>query len=173
MEIFSRITAAVPVALPEAFGFLNVVGDFLILLVLFGLLFVFLWYMGKGPFIGLLIALYVAYALFSIFPYKESLPVEPQLLAVGSASSIFLLLMGIAYVVLRRTVASDFIYIGILGQVILCVLGAGLLLAIAFHVLAIPTIYAFSPILHTLFAPPELFFWWFAAPLVGLFFLSR
>ncbi|OGG82077.1 hypothetical protein A3H77_02490 [Candidatus Kaiserbacteria bacterium RIFCSPLOWO2_02_FULL_56_11] len=147
--------------------------DFLIILVLVGVLFLFAWYVGRGPFIGLLMSFYVGYALYTVFPYTSYLPSSPAGTALAAALALYAVLAGIAYLVLRRAVVSDFVYIGLFGMALLAFFGAGFLLALAYHVFPVRELYTFTPAIDALFAPKEYFFWWFIAPLVGLFFLAR
>jgi hypothetical protein len=147
--------------------------DFLIAIILVGLLFLFAWYMGRGPFIALLISLYAGYALYTTFPYASYLPSSPPLAALGAAVGVYVVLAGIAYTILRRAVVSDFVYIGIFGLIALSIFGAGFLLALAYNLFPVHDAYTFTPAIDALFAPKQYFFWWFAAPLVGLFVLAR
>jgi hypothetical protein len=50
-------------------------------------------------------------------------------------------------------------------------LTAAFILAIAYHVFDLNHLYSFPKPLDQLFAPNQYFFWWFIAPLAGLFFL--
>jgi hypothetical protein len=77
------------------------------------------------------------------------------------------------YLILRRVVVSDFLYIGIFGTLILALLGATFLIAMAYHVFPVADVYNFTPAMDALFAPQKYFFWWFVAPALGLFFLAR
>lgn len=147
--------------------------DFLIIIIMVGVLFFFAWYYGRGPFVALLSAFYTAYALYVMFPYSEYLPTSPVTTALGASVGLYLGLTLVAFVVLRRIAVSDFLYIGIFGLIALTFLGAGFLLALAYHVFPVQSLYDFTPAIDLLFAPKEYFFWWFAAPLVGLFFLAR
>lgn len=147
--------------------------DFLMVLVLFGLLFLFAWYMGRGPFVALLISLYVGYALYSVFPFMSYAPTSPPLAALATALALYVAGTGIAYLVLRRAVVSDFIYVGLFGLAFLSLLAAGFLIALAYHVFPVASVYTFTPAIDFFFAAKEYFFWWFIAPLIGLFVLAR
>lgn len=147
--------------------------NFLILLALASALFLFAWYVGRGPFVALLLALYSAYALYVAFPYASLLPTAPALTALLAHAGLYLGLTLIFYLILRRVVVSDFLYIGIFGLIALSFLGAAFLIALAYHVFLIAPLYQFSAPIALLFAPDQYFFWWFAAPAIGLFFLAR
>ena len=77
------------------------------------------------------------------------------------------------FIILRRVVVSDFLYVGIFGLAALSFFAAAFLIALAYHVFPVADVYNFTPAIDLLFAPKEYFFWWFIAPAVGLFFLAR
>jgi len=147
--------------------------DFLIVIILLAVLFLFAWYVGRGPFVAVLLALYAAYAVYIAFPYMSYLPSAPATTALLAHIGLYVAFTIAFYIVLRRVVVSDFLYIGIFGLIALSLLGAGFIVALLYHVFPISSIYHFSPAIDTLFAPKEYFFWWFVAPAVGLFFLAR
>lgn len=146
---------------------------FLIILVLLAIFFLFAWYIGRGPFVALLLAFYSAYALYVVFPYTSYLPTAPALTALLAHVGFYIVLTLLFYVILRRVVVSDFLYIGIFGLIALSFLASAFLIALAYHVFAATDVYRFTPAIDLLFAPKEYFFWWFIAPAVGLFFLAR
>ncbi len=86
---------------------------------------------------------------------------------------VYLGLSFLFYIILRRVVVSDFLYVGIFGLIALSFFGAAFLLALAFQVFPVADVYRFTPAIDLLFAPKAYFFWWFVAPAVGLFFLAR
>lgn len=146
---------------------------FLAIIVLVAALFLFAWYVGKGPFVALIFSLYSGYALFATFPYLSLLPTAPALTAFFSQVAVFAVFTFISYLVLRRVVVSDFLYIGPIGLIMLCFLATGFLLALVYQVFPLHDAYAFTPAVDALFAPKQWFFAWFVAPLIGLFFLAR
>ena len=147
--------------------------DFLIVIILLSVFFLFAWYVGRGPFVAVLLAFYAAYALYAMFPYLSYLPTAPAMTALLAHVGLYAGLTLVFYIILRRVVVSDFLYIGIFGLIALSFLGAGFLLALAYHVFSVSSIYTFTPAISTLFAPQQYFFWWFVAPAIGLFFLAR
>lgn len=149
------------------------VGNFLILLVFVGALFLFAWYVGRGPFVALLLAFYAAYAVYLAFPYTALLPSAPALSALLYRAGLYLAIVFVFYLILRRVVVSDFLYIGVFGLIALSFLGAGFLLALAYHSFAVTGVYHFNQTISLLFAPARYFFWWFVAPAIGLFVLAR
>ncbi|HUQ30237.1 MAG TPA: hypothetical protein VM103_01830 [Candidatus Paceibacterota bacterium] len=148
-------------------------GDFLIVIVLFAALFLFAWYVGKGQLVALLMSLYAAYALYVLFPYTSLLPTAPASTALACLVGLYAALTLAVYIVLRRIVVSDFLYIGIIGIAVLALLGACFILALAYQVFPVHTVYTFSPAIDVFFAPKNWFFYWFVAPLIGLIFLAR
>ncbi len=151
----------------------NGASDFLIILVLLSVFFLFAWYIGRGPLVGVLLAFYCAYALYLVFPYASYLPTAPAMTALLAHIGLYAGLALVFYIILRRVVVSDFLYIGIFGLIALSFLGATFLLALAYHVFPVADVYNFTPAIDLLFAPKAYFFWWFAAPAIGLFFLAR
>ena len=147
--------------------------DFLIILILLSVFFLYAWYVGRGPFVAVLLSFYCAYALYAVFPYMSYLPTAPAMTALLAQVGLYAGLALIFYIILRRVVVSDFLYIGIFGLIALSFLGAAFLLALAYHVFPVASVYQFTPAVDLLFAPNKYFFWWFVAPAIGLFFLAR
>lgn len=151
----------------------NVASDFLIIIVLLSAFFLFAWYVGRGQLVGILLAFYTAYAVYVAFPYKSLLPTAPALTALLAQVLLYAALVFLFYIILRRVVVSDFLYVGVFGLVALSFLGAAFLIALAYHVFPVASIYHFTAPLDMLFAPAKYFWWWFVAPAIGLFFLAR
>ena len=151
----------------------NFGSDFLIILVLIAFFFGFAWYVNRGPFIAIVLSYYGAYAIYIAFPYEKYLPQAPALTALLAHVGLYAALGFGFYIVLRRLVVSDFLYIGNIGLLVLAFLASTFLIALAYHVFPVSVIYDFTPALDMLFAPKEYFFWWFVAPAIGLFFLAR
>lgn len=151
----------------------NFASDFLIILVLVAFFFAFAWYVGRGPFVAIMLSYYGAYAIYTAFPYEKFLPQAPALTALLAHVGVYAALGFGFYVVLRRVVVSDFLYVGNIGLLILSFLASAFLIALAYHVFPVSTVYHFTPALDLLFAAKQYFFWWFIAPAIGLFFLAR
>lgn len=151
----------------------GVASDFFIVLVLLAAFFLFAWYVGRGPFVALLLSFYAAYAVYLAFPYLSYLPTAPALTALLAHIGLYAALTFVFYVILRRVVVSDFLYIGLFGLIALSFLAATFLLALGYHVFAVASLYHFTAAVDILFSPDKFFFWWFIAPAVGLFFLAR
>lgn len=169
----SSIAEVTAVATPIAMNMWSAMSDFVIILVIVLVFVLFSRYVGRGPFVGVLLSLYTAYALYTAFPYKDILPTAPAITAVATHAGLYIALAFIFYIILRRIVVSDFLYIGSLGLITLSFLGAGFLIALAYQVFDINSVYRFTPAIDMLFAAKEYFFWWFVAPAIGLFFLAR
>ena len=158
---------------PIATSAWGAMSDFVIILVLILVFVLFSRYVGRGPFVGVILSLYSAYALYAAFPYMDLLPSAPAITAIATRTVLYLGLCFIFYIILRRVVVSDFLYIGSIGLITLSFLAAGFLIALAYQIFDISTIYQFTPAIDMLFAPKEYFFYWFLAPAIGLFFLAR
>lgn len=151
----------------------NGASDFLIILIVFSVFFLFAWYVGRGPFVAVLLAFYAGYALYVAFPFTSLLPTAPAMTSLIAHILLYVVLTFIFYVILRRVVVSDFLYIGIFGLIALSFLGSAFLLALVYHIFPVASVYNFTPAIDILFAPDKYFFWWFASPAIGLFFLAR
>lgn len=169
----ASIAELTTIAGPLATSAWSSVSDFVIILVMILVFVLFSRYVGRGPFVGVILSLYSAYALYIAFPYMDLLPTAPAITAIATRTVLYLGLCFIFYIILRRVVVSDFLYIGSLGLITLSFLAAGFLIALAYQVFNISTIYQFTPAIDMLFAPKEYFFYWFLAPAIGLFFLAR
>jgi hypothetical protein len=173
MDFASSFTQVTALATSSAVSVWAIIGNFLVLLVLMAALILFSRYIGRGPFVALLLAFYAAYALYAAFPYASYLPTAPALTAVGVRVALYIALVFMFYIILRRVVVSDFLDIGSLGLILLSAAGAAFLIALAYHAFSISTVYHFPSSIAMLFAPAKYFFWWFLAPAVGLFFLAK
>ena len=143
--------------------------DFFAFIVIAGVIAAFAFYFGGDRLLPLFAALYAAIPLYQNFPFTSLLPDTPYAL-IGLY--LALVVAGvIAFSGLSYFMASS--SVGFLNIGVLSALAAGLLLAIAIHILSIEEVYAFSEPTKALFTSENSFFWWLAAPLVGLFFFGR
>ncbi len=149
------------------------ISDFLIVLVLVVALFLFARTAGRGRFIAFFISLYIGYALYIVFPFIKYLPSTPAITALVSDVAVFGALSIAAYILLRNVVVSDFVSISTIGLVILSLLGTGFLLALAYQIFPVRSVYTFTPAIDVFFVARAYFFWWFIAPLIGLFIFAR
>ena len=156
-----------------AFSAWALANDFLIILIPLAILLLFAWYAGSGPFVSLLLSLYAAYAIYVVFPYMSFFPTEPPITAFATHAGLYAVLAFVFYLILRRIVVSDFLYIGGFGLIILAFLGAAFLIAVASQIFLVSSFYQFTPEIAVLFASKQYFFWWFSAPAIGLLFLAR
>lgn len=142
--------------------------DFLAFIVLAGLALLFSFYFGRDRFAPLIAGLYAALALYTAFPYSGMLSGPYMKIGLYIVLTIigFLAFYGLSFFLARST--SE-----IFSQIVLSILVAGFVLAISIHVLPVQDVYHFTPATAALFASNQSFFWWLAAPLVGLFFLGK
>jgi hypothetical protein len=169
----SSIAEVTALAGPVATTVWNSVSDFLIVLVLVLAFILFSRYIGRGPFVGLILSFYTAYALYAAFPYQSILPTAPAMTAVVTRVGLYLGLVLLFYIILRRIVVSDFLDIGSFGIILVSFLAAALLLALAYQVFNVTEVYHFTPAIDMLFAPKPYFFWWFLSPAIGLFIFAK
>lgn len=158
-------------------GFADIVGfvgNFLVLLVLAALLFFFALRAGRAMLISLILALYVGFALFSVFPYKELFLIgDTPLVRAVAGIALFSVFTFFPYVLLRRVSTSGTIRINPLVLALLTLVTGGFVLALGYHVLNIAAVIPLTPSLDALFAPDKYFFWWFLAPLIGVYATAR
>ena len=151
----------------------NSASDFLIIIILVTVFFLYAWYIGRGQLVSILLAFYCAYALYVMFPFMSYLPTAPAMTTLLAQVGVYAGLSILFFIILRRVVVSDFLYVGIFGLAALSFFAAAFLIVLAYHVFPVVDVYNFTPAIDLLFAPKEYFFWWFIAPAVGLFFLAR
>lgn len=147
--------------------------SFLFLIVLLIFLIGFARFMGYGPYVALIGALYISYALYVAFPYQQYLPSAPALTALGARLALYIGFFVISYLLLRKVAASDFIHIGTLGLILISLATAGFIMTLAYQSFPVQTVYHFSPQLDLLFADKQWFFAWFVAPLLALFVFAN
>lgn len=147
--------------------------SFLILIVLVLFFVGFARFMGYGPFVGLIAALYVGYALYIAFPYMQYLPSAPAGTALAARVALYFGFFVVSYILLRKVAASDFVHIGTIGLIIIATCTAGFLMALAYQSFPVRTVYQFSASLDQLFAAKTWFFAWFAAPILGLYLFAH
>ena len=149
------------------------IGNFLILVVLTGIMIGFSYYGGKGGIISLLMAFYGGYAIYLVFPYTNTViyaggtPLMKAILSV----IMFVLSIFVPYEFTQRILKGGFGVLSFVPRFVLSFLAACFLIALAYHVFYVNHIYTFPEPMNTFFAPDKYFFWWFIAPLAGLFFL--
>jgi len=154
----------------------SLIGNFIALIILAGILFFFAQRSGRGAFLAFVISLYAGYALYLVFPYTSAIIKALGATATNTAI-VSVILYGIAvaipYYLIRRSASADLFRVGPLALIVLVVLTAGFLLAFGNHALSVSSLYSYPAPLAHLFAPAEYYFWWFIAPLVGFLFLAR
>jgi hypothetical protein len=151
------------------------IGNFVVLIVLAAIIYMFTMRKGGAVLIAFNLALYIGYALYIVFPYKDSvigIGATPLVEAVLAIILFAIATAGPLLLALRLT-PSQYGRLSILQSFPLSILAATFLMALGYHVFDISNIYSFSEPLNQLFAPEGYFFYWFAAPIIGLWFLAR
>jgi hypothetical protein len=157
-------------------GFADIVTfvtNFLAFLVIAGALFAFSLRAGRAALITLIVSLYAGYALYAVFPYKDVLESGEGTGAFAAHLLMFVALTAFPYVLIRRITTSGFMRVNGFLLFGLCLLTAGFILAIGYHLFGLSGVFPLSSSLDALFAPDKYFFWWFVAPLVGVFVAAR
>ena len=150
--------------------FVQVGTDFFAFIVVAGFVAAFAFYFGRDRLMAFIAGLYAAIVLYRAFPYGSFLPQDNPYVQIGVFVGFFLAALvafsGLSAFLARQTS-------GIFGTLVLSAVTAGLILAIAIHILPVQSLYTFSAPTLALFASAEMFFWWLLAPLAGLFFFGR
>ena len=173
MDVTSITTQVSDLATTGAASAWLLVGNFVILLVLFVVMLLFSYKAGRGGIISLLVAFYAGYAIYMVFPYTQAIVTAggtPMIKAVISVG-IFAIATFIPFHFIQRLTGGGFGVLSVLPRFVLSLLAAAFLLALAYHVFDLSDIYTFPAPIDQLFAPEGYFFWWFIAPLVGLLVL--
>ncbi len=149
-----------------------VIGNFLALLILTVLMIV-ISYRSRGGIISFIVALYMGYGIYALFPYASlllSFAPTPLLKTIISIV-LYLICIIIPFLFIERLTHGGFGILSFVPRFVLSFVAATFLLAIAYHLFDVNHLYTFPKPLNQLFAPDKYFFLWFIAPLVGLFFL--
>jgi hypothetical protein len=151
------------------------VGNFVVLLILTAIIYMFTMRKGGAVLIAFNLALYIGYALYIVFPYREAVTSIGASPIVEAALAVLLFAIATAgpLMLALRLTPSQYGRLSIFQSLPLSLLAAGFLMALCYHVFDISNIYTFSDPLNQLFAPEGYFFYWFVAPIVGLWFLAR
>lgn len=170
MDIANQISEAATSGAASAW---LLVGNFLILLVLTIFMIGFSYKAGRGGIISLLIAFYAGYAIYMVFPYTDDILNAGGSTTVKAIISVFLYALAtfVPFHFIQRITGGGFGVLSVVPRFGLSFLAAAFLLALAYHVFDVSNIYSFPNPIDSLFKPDEYFFWWFMAPLVGLWFL--
>lgn len=150
-------------------------GNFLAIIVLMIGLFVFALRKGGSGLIALNLALYAGYALYIVFPYRDAVIAigsTPLIQAILSVT-LFIFATFMPFVIILKLTAQSFGQLSVFQNLLLSFAASCFLMVLGYHVFDISNIYSFSEPLNYLFAPEGYFFYWFIAPLIGVFFLAR
>jgi len=156
---------AVTTSAASAWG---LIGNVFIFLLIVAVLVVFAMRVGKAALLSLILSLYIGYAAYVVFPFTA--------LAGGTPVGNVLVYGGLvllSYLVVSRVGSRGVGRFKMLPLVIVALLTGGFLMALGYTTFDIDTVYNFPKTLDLVFAPAEYFFWWFIAPLIGIFTLGR
>lgn len=143
--------------------------DFFAFLVVAAAVAAFAFYFGRNRIVPLVAALYASVPLFIFFPFDTT--------PFGGVTVTLALWVGLVFLsMLAFSGLASFVAEGSIGFIKLIILSAataGLILALAVNVLPVAEVYTFSAPTMALFNTPQMFFFWLAAPLVGIFVFGR
>jgi uncharacterized membrane-anchored protein len=150
-------------------------GNFLVLIILTCIIMFFAMRAGRGGLIALILALYAGYALYTVFPYTDAIITAGGTSIVKAGISILLFAAAsvVPFILVNRLTGGGFGSLSIIQNFLLALLASGFLMALGYHVFDISNIYTFSEPLNQLFQPEGYFFYWFVAPLAGLYFIAH
>jgi len=150
-------------------------GNFLALIILTGIFLFFAMRGGRSGLVSLILALYAGYAIYIVFPYTDFIVAMGGTAIIKAILSIvvFAICTLVPFVIIRRLTGGGFGSLSFVPNLLLSFLAAAFILVLGYHVFDISNIYTFSERLNQLFAPEGFFFWWFIAPLAGLFIFAR
>ncbi len=150
-------------------------GNFLALIVLTGTLALLAMRSGGSGLVSLNLSLYSGYALYMVFPFRDAVISAGGTPLIQAIISIVLFGMAtvLPYLIIVRLTSLQFGGLSIIQNVLLSLLAAGFLMALSYHVFDVSNIYTFSQPLNQLFEPEGYFFYWFVAPIIGVYFLAR
>lgn len=150
-------------------------GSVLALLILTGALLVFAMRGGRSALISLILAFYAGYAIYAVFPYKDVLLSAGGTPLIRTLLSIAIFTVGtiVPFVLIKRLTSAGFGSLSFVPNLFLSLLAASFLLALGYHLFAISSVYPLTDTLDAAFAPSQYFFYWFVAPLIGLFIFAR
>jgi len=163
-----RYTSCMDAVTTSAASAWGLIGNVFVFLIIVAALVVFSMRVGKAALLSLILSLYVGYAVYSVFPFAELAGGTP----VGNVV-VYLVMVALSYLLVRRVGTSGAGGTRILPLIVLCALTGGFVMALGYAAFDIDTVYDFPKTLDLLFAPAQYFFWWFIAPLVGVFALGR
>ncbi len=150
-------------------------GNFLVLIILTCVIMFFAMRAGRGGLIALILSLYAGYALYTVFPYTGAVIAAggTDLIKAGLSIILFAAASVVPFILVNRLTGGGFGSLSVIQNFILAFLAAGFMMALAYHVFDISNIYSFPEPLNQLFAPEGYFFYWFLAPLAGLYFIAH
>lgn len=148
--------------------FIGFGSDALIFIAIAAIIAAFSFYFGRDKLVPLIAGVYAAIPLYTYFPYTGLLGGDPYL-SIGLFLG-FAFLGSVAFSGLAMFMAST--GIGFLKVTALCLLTAGLIMALAINLLPAAQIHTFSAPTLTFFSS-QVFFWWLAAPVAGVFLFGK
>ncbi len=150
-------------------------GNFLALIILTVVFLFFAMRGGRSGLISFILSLYAGYAIYSVFPYTEFVVALGGTALVKAILSVLVFAVStfLPFVLIKRLTGGGFGSLSFVPNLVLSFLAAGLVLVLGYHVFDVNNIYQFSQPLNQLFEPEGYFFWWFIAPLLGLFIFAR
>lgn len=163
---------------PIATNIWSYLADFLSIIIIAGVLFIYGFYCGKEKLVSVIISLYASALIFLNFPYiKKFLFFRSSLAEVNwSKFLIFVIIFMIVHFALNKIIASRLSWNRIRhwGELlILSVLTTAVLIVIIHHILPLSSIYSITPSIDAFFSSDNVIFYTLAFPFIALYFMHR
>lgn len=148
----------------------------LIPLITFVVLLIYTMVRGRRAMTSLILGLYFALLISLKFPYYAKIreSVGGALSETTISIAVFILFTALFSILMDRLLfyrVDETAFAGLWKKVLLALFATVLVMAYSYHVLPITQLIDPGSSAQYLFAPPQYFFWWLIAPLVGLFFV--
>lgn len=159
----------------DLYGYItSLSSDVIIIIAVSVVLFWFATHYGKRTMITLMLSLYAAFVLFTVFPYEEYVRsiVGESFNSLALSFGIFFVFFIFFSLVIHRIICAEYTSSGVrrwFEAAVLSAVTTTFLLALSYHIFPIEEIYNFGAPIDALFASEELFFWWLIVPFFGMF----
>lgn len=156
-----------------ASGVVPIIMNFIALIVLTVVLFVFALRAGRPAFTSLILSFYIGFSLYVVFPWKAQFMIGDGMTKAVVAILLYVILSAIPFFVLRRVNTTGLKSIKPFPLLVLSGLSAGALLSVSYHFLNLAKILPATPPVAAYVVPEQYLFYWLMAPLIAFFVLIR
>ncbi|MFC1751693.1 hypothetical protein ACFLY5_00935 [Patescibacteria group bacterium] len=153
----------------------NPAWDVIVMIFFLGVGFFYGLLAGRKKMLSVLFSIYISILLLINFSYLDFFVEGKELLQVFLfRAGLFLVLILLLSILFNKTIFRVADKKNKWWQIfLLSFLEVGLLTSAMFQLLPAKDLFEFSPVIETVFASSDIFFWWLTLPLVALFFILR